>query len=120
MTRLWFGIATALPRLLNDDGSGVLLLRSNGDPRNTQGGLRRREDDGGHLRARRPDGPSLPSKRVALTSSPSYSDLPDWILVRWPNLDEVAFARFAGEAEKKCPVSKALNATITLDARLVQ
>ena len=37
-----------------------------------------------------------------------------------PNLDEAAFARIAGEAEKNCPVSKVLNATITLDAKLVQ
>ena len=36
-----------------------------------------------------------------------------------PNLDEAGFARLAGEAEKNCPVSKALNATITLDAKLV-
>ena len=35
-----------------------------------------------------------------------------------PNLDQAAFARFAGEAEKNCPVSKVLNATITLDATL--
>ena len=35
-----------------------------------------------------------------------------------PNLDEAAFARMAGEAEKNCPVSKVLNATITLDATL--
>ena len=37
-----------------------------------------------------------------------------------PNLDEAGFARIAGEAEKNCPVSKVLNATITLDAKLVQ
>jgi lipoyl-dependent peroxiredoxin len=37
-----------------------------------------------------------------------------------PNLEEAAFARIAGEAEKNCPVSKVLNATITLDAKLVQ
>jgi osmotically inducible protein OsmC len=37
-----------------------------------------------------------------------------------PNLDEATFARLAGEAEKNCPVSKALNATITLDAKLIQ
>ena len=37
---------------------------------------------------------------------------------RVPNLDEAAFARLAGEAEKNCPVSKVLNATITLDAKL--
>jgi lipoyl-dependent peroxiredoxin len=37
-----------------------------------------------------------------------------------PNLDEAGFARLAGEAEKNCPVSKVLNATITLDAKLLQ
>src|SRR5271155_1881051 len=37
-----------------------------------------------------------------------------------PNLDEATFAKLAGEAEKNCPVSKVLNATITLDAKLVQ
>ena len=37
-----------------------------------------------------------------------------------PNLDEGAFVRLAGEAEKNCPVSKVLNTTITLDAKLVQ
>jgi len=36
-----------------------------------------------------------------------------------PNLDEAAFAKFAGEAKKNCPVSKVLNAAITLDAKLV-
>jgi osmotically inducible protein OsmC len=36
-----------------------------------------------------------------------------------PNLDDAAFARIAGEAEKNCPVSKVLNATVTLDAKLV-
>ena len=35
------------------------------------------------------------------------------------NVDEASFARLAGEAEKNCPVSKVLNATITLDAKLV-
>src|ERR1700720_4158108 len=35
-----------------------------------------------------------------------------------PNLDEEAFARMAGDAEKNCPVSKVLNAAITLDAKL--
>ncbi len=35
-----------------------------------------------------------------------------------PNLDEAAFARMAGDAEKNCPVSKVLNAAITLDAKL--
>ena len=36
-----------------------------------------------------------------------------------PNLDEAAFARMAGEAEKNCPISKVLNAEITLDAKLI-
>jgi lipoyl-dependent peroxiredoxin len=36
-----------------------------------------------------------------------------------PKLDEAAFAKMAGEAEKNCPVSKVLNAPITLDAKLV-
>jgi lipoyl-dependent peroxiredoxin len=35
------------------------------------------------------------------------------------NLDDADFARIAGEAEKNCPVSKVLNAEITLDAKLV-
>lgn len=35
-----------------------------------------------------------------------------------PNLNEADFGRLAGEAEKNCPVSKVLNATITLDAKL--
>jgi osmotically inducible protein OsmC len=37
-----------------------------------------------------------------------------------PKLDEAEFARLAGEAEKNCPVSRVLNATITLDAKLIQ
>jgi organic hydroperoxide reductase OsmC/OhrA len=36
-----------------------------------------------------------------------------------PNLDEATFARMAGDAEKNCPVSKVLNAEITLDAKLL-
>ena len=36
-----------------------------------------------------------------------------------PNLDETTFARMAGDAEKNCPVSKVLNAEITLDAKLL-
>jgi len=36
-----------------------------------------------------------------------------------PNLDDAGFARIAGEAEKNCPVSKVLNAAITLDAKLI-
>jgi osmotically inducible protein OsmC len=34
-------------------------------------------------------------------------------------LDEATFAKMAGEAEKNCPVSKVLDAQITLDAKLV-
>ena len=37
---------------------------------------------------------------------------------RVPNLDDAEFARLAGDAEQSCPVSKVLNATITLDAKL--
>ena len=36
-----------------------------------------------------------------------------------PSLDEAAFVRLAGDAEKNCPVSKVLNAEITLDAKLI-
>jgi osmotically inducible protein OsmC len=36
-----------------------------------------------------------------------------------PGLDEARFAQMAGDAEKNCPVSKVLNAEITLDAKLV-
>jgi lipoyl-dependent peroxiredoxin len=36
-----------------------------------------------------------------------------------PNLDEAAFVRIAGDAEKNCPVSRVLNAAITLDAKLI-
>ena len=37
-----------------------------------------------------------------------------------PNLDEPKFMELAGIAEKSCPVSKVLNAQITLDAKLDQ
>jgi osmotically inducible protein OsmC len=36
-----------------------------------------------------------------------------------PNLDEATFARMVGDAEKGCPVSKVLNAAITVDAKLI-
>jgi osmotically inducible protein OsmC len=36
-----------------------------------------------------------------------------------PGLDAESFARMAADAEKNCPVSKLLNAQITLDAKLV-
>jgi osmotically inducible protein OsmC len=35
-----------------------------------------------------------------------------------PNLDEATFTLMASDAEKNCPVSKVLNAKITLDAKL--
>ena len=35
-----------------------------------------------------------------------------------PNLDEAKFAELAKDAEKNCPVSKVLNAEITLEAKL--
>jgi osmotically inducible protein OsmC len=36
-----------------------------------------------------------------------------------PNLDQATFARIADDAEKNCPVSKALKCEITLDGKLV-
>jgi osmotically inducible protein OsmC len=36
-----------------------------------------------------------------------------------PNLDQSSFARLAHDAEQNCPVSRALRADITLDAKLV-
>jgi lipoyl-dependent peroxiredoxin len=36
-----------------------------------------------------------------------------------PALDKVAFVQMVSEAEKNCPVSKVLNAAITLDAKLI-
>jgi osmotically inducible protein OsmC len=56
-----------------------------------------------------PDGPGFRISRSALT-----------LRAQVPNLDEASFARLAAEAEKNCPVSKVLNATITLDAKLIQ
>ena len=36
-----------------------------------------------------------------------------------PNLDQATFDRMVGDAEKNCPVSKVLNAAITVDATLI-
>jgi len=36
-----------------------------------------------------------------------------------PNLDHATFAQMVSDAEKNCPVSKVLNATITVDAGLI-
>jgi lipoyl-dependent peroxiredoxin len=54
-----------------------------------------------------PEGQGFRISRSALT-----------LRARVPNLDQAAFARMAADAEKNCPVSKVLNAAITLDAKL--
>jgi lipoyl-dependent peroxiredoxin len=38
---------------------------------------------------------------------------------RIPNIDKATFEKLAGQAKAGCPVSKLLNATITLDAELL-
>jgi osmotically inducible protein OsmC len=55
-----------------------------------------------------PEGQGFRISRSALTLRASV-----------PNLEEATFTRLAGVAEKNCPVSKVLNAEITLDAKLV-
>jgi osmotically inducible protein OsmC len=55
-----------------------------------------------------PDGPGFKISKSALT-----------LRAKVPDLDDAGFARIAGEAEKNCPVSKVLNAAVTLDAKLV-
>ena len=55
-----------------------------------------------------PEGQGFRISRSALT-----------LRAKVPNLDEAAFARMASDAEKNCPVSKVLNAAITLDAKLI-
>jgi osmotically inducible protein OsmC len=54
------------------------------------------------------DGPGFKISKSALT-----------LRAKVPDLDDAGFARIAGEAEKNCPVSKVLNAAVTLDAKLV-
>ena len=54
-----------------------------------------------------PDGQGFRISRSALTLRATV-----------PGLDEASFLKMAGDAEKNCPVSKVLNAEITLDARL--
>ena len=54
-----------------------------------------------------PEGQGFRINRSALTLRASV-----------PNLDEAKFRELAGNAEKSCPVSKVLNAQITLDAKL--
>jgi osmotically inducible protein OsmC len=55
-----------------------------------------------------PEGQGFCISRSALT-----------LRAQMPNLDEAAFVRIAGDAEKNCPVSRVLNAAITLDAKLI-
>lgn len=53
------------------------------------------------------DGPGFRISRSALT-----------LRARIPGIDQARFEELARDAETNCPVSKALNAEITLDARL--
>jgi osmotically inducible protein OsmC len=55
-----------------------------------------------------PEGQGFRISRSALT-----------LRAKVPGLDEATFARMAGDAEKNCPVSKVLDAAITLDAKLI-
>jgi osmotically inducible protein OsmC len=55
-----------------------------------------------------PDGEGFRISRSALT-----------LRAQVPNLDQAAFAQMVSGAEKNCPVSKVLNAEITVDAKLV-
>jgi osmotically inducible protein OsmC len=55
-----------------------------------------------------PEGDGFRISRSALT-----------LRARIPGIDEAKFRELAGQAEKTCPVSKVLNAEITLDAALV-
>jgi osmotically inducible protein OsmC len=55
-----------------------------------------------------PEGQGFRIKQSALT-----------LRAQVPNLDDATFTRLAGDAEKNCPVSKVLNATITLDAKMI-
>jgi len=55
-----------------------------------------------------PEGQGFRISRSALT-----------LRAKVPNLDQSKFAEMANNAEKNCPVSKVLNAAITLDAKLV-
>ena len=54
-----------------------------------------------------PEGQGFRISRSALT-----------VQAQVPNLDEATFARVVGDAEKGCPVSRVLNAAITVDAKL--
>ena len=54
-----------------------------------------------------PEGKGFRISRSALT-----------LRAKVPGLDEAKFVEYAKDAEKNCPVSKVLNAEITLDAKL--
>lgn len=54
-----------------------------------------------------PEGPGFKISRSALT-----------LRAKVPGIDETRFLELAHNAEKNCPVSKVLNAEITLDAKL--
>ena len=56
-----------------------------------------------------PDGPGFKIDKSALT-----------LTAKVPGLDKAKFDELAGVAEKNCPVSRVLNAEITLDATLVE
>ena len=55
-----------------------------------------------------PDGEGFKISRSALT-----------LRAQVPGLEQAAFAQLVGGAEKNCPVSKVLNAAITVDAKLI-
>src|SRR5260370_30493910 len=55
-----------------------------------------------------PEGKGFRISRSALT-----------LRAKVPNMDEARFTEIAKDAEKNCPVSKVLNAEITLDAQLI-
>jgi osmotically inducible protein OsmC len=55
-----------------------------------------------------PDGAGFKISKSALT-----------LTAEVPGLDEATFKELAGVAEKNCPLSKVINAEITLDAKLV-
>jgi osmotically inducible protein OsmC len=55
-----------------------------------------------------PEGQGFRISRSALT-----------LRAKVPNLGQSKFLELAGDAEKNCPVSKVLNAAITLDAQLI-
>jgi hypothetical protein len=55
---------------------------------------------------------------VGQITNEERSDAGFRMTVQGQNLDEATFARMVGDAEKGCPVSRVLNAAITLDAKL--